>query len=104
MQNHRDAFVEADCKAICQFFNITYKASNKNNQSAPPSNKEFLVKVIYDGKEGLNVRKGPGVSYDIVLQVYHNDVFTIVEEKDGWGRLKSGAGWLSLNTKYIKKM
>lgn len=27
--------------------------------------------------------------------------YTIVEEKNGWGRLKSGAGWISLS--YTKK-
>ena len=99
MQNHRDAFVEADCKAICKYFGIAYKAPN-----AQPATGSFLVKVIYDGKEGLNVRKGPGTSYAVVTQIFLNQVFTIVEEKNGWGRLKSGAGWISLNSKYIKKM
>ena len=26
----------------------------------------------------------------------HKNKYTIVEEKNGWGRLKSGAGWISL--------
>lgn len=37
----------------------------------------------------------------------HYEVYTIVEEADGpgaskWGRLKSGAGWISLD--FVKKM
>jgi hypothetical protein len=39
--------------------------------------------------------------------VHRNEVYTIVEEADGpgaskWGRLKSGAGWISLD--FVKKM
>lgn len=44
----------------------------------------------------LNVRKGPGTDYVINTRVRKGQVFTIVEEKDGWGKLKSGAGWLYL--------
>ena len=29
-------------------------------------------------------------------------LYTIVDEKDGWGKLKSGAGWISL--KYTTKV
>lgn len=44
----------------------------------------------------LNVRKGPGTGYAIVTQVRKGDAFTIVETQHGWGRLKSGAGWIYL--------
>ena len=44
----------------------------------------------------LNVRSGPGTSYKVVTTVKKNQVYTIVDEKNGWGRLKSGAGWISL--------
>ena len=44
----------------------------------------------------LNVRKGPGTDYGINTRVRKGQVFTIIEEKDGWGKLKSGAGWLYL--------
>lgn len=45
----------------------------------------------------LNIRKGPGASYAVNGSVSKGQVFTIVEEKDGWGKLKSGAGWIKLN-------
>ena len=44
----------------------------------------------------LNVRSGPSANNAIVTQVKQNEVYTIVEEKEGWGKLKSGVGWLDL--------
>lgn len=48
----------------------------------------------------LNVRRGAGVNYPVVKTVHKNEVYTIVEEKMNgttkWGKLKSGAGWISL--------
>ena len=49
----------------------------------------------------LYIRKGPGTTYGTNGVVRLGDVYTIVEEKDGFGKLKSGAGWVSL--KYMKK-
>lgn len=72
-----------------------------NNNITPESIKfePFLVKVT---TSALNCRKGPGTNYDRVCIVRKNEVFTIVEESDGqgaskWGKLKSGAGWISLD-------
>ena len=64
----------------------------------------FLVKVSI---KDLNIRKGPGTGYDRV-QFCPVGVYTIVEVKvgqgssAGWGRLKSGAGWISLD--YTKRV
>lgn len=44
----------------------------------------------------LNVRTGPGTQYPVVTVVHRGEVYTIVEESGGWGRLKSGDGWISL--------
>ncbi len=58
----------------------------------------FLMKV---GISDLNIRKGPGTDYGRVKFIPVS-VYTIVEVKDGkgseagWGRLKSGAGWIAL--------
>lgn len=54
----------------------------------------YYVKINTDV---LNVRAGAGTSYKITTQVTKNQIFTIVDEKDGWGKLKSGAGWISLD-------
>lgn len=50
----------------------------------------------------LNVRKGAGTNHPIVTTVHKNEVYTIVDENNGWGKLKSGAGWISL--KYTKRV
>ena len=64
----------------------------------PAPFKPYLVKVTVDA---LNIRKGPGTNYEKVGCIKTYGIYTIVEEKDGWGRLKSGAGWIKL--KYTQK-
>lgn len=60
----------------------------------------YKVKVEIDN---LNIRKGPGVNYAKTGSFTGRGVFTIVEVSEGsgsntgWGRLKSGAGWISLD-------
>lgn len=61
--------------------------------------KPYVVKILVDE---LNVRKGVGTSYEVVTVVKKGQAFTIVEEKNGWGKLKSGVGWISINTKYVQ--
>ena len=50
----------------------------------------------------LNVRSGPSTNYAIITSINKNEVYTIVEEKEGWGKLKSGAGWIDLQ--YTQKV
>ena len=52
----------------------------------------FTVKVLIDD---LNYRSEPTMDGKVNGQT-GKGVFTIVEVKDGWGRLKSGAGWIWL--------
>lgn len=54
----------------------------------------YLVVVTTDV---LNVRQSPNTSAAIVTEVKRNEVYTIVDECDGWGKLKSGAGWICLD-------
>lgn len=44
----------------------------------------------------LNIRKGPGTNYPVCGQIKDKGTYTIVETINGWGKLKSGAGWISL--------
>lgn len=55
--------------------------------------KPYLVQVSISN---LNIRKGPGTSYATIGKYTGKGVFTIIEEQNGWGKLKSGAGWISL--------
>lgn len=59
----------------------------------------YLVKVTANV---LNVRAGAGTRYKITTQIRKNQVYTIVDQKDNWGKLKSGAGWICLD--YTKKV
>ena len=52
----------------------------------------------------LNVRTGPGTQYPIARTVVKGEAFTIVEQSDNWGKLKSGAGWICLDyTEPVKR-
>ena len=65
----------------------------------------FLVKVSI---RDLNIRKGPGTNYSRTGSYTGIGIFTIVDvqsgqgSNSGWGKLKSGAGWISLD--YCKKL
>lgn len=59
----------------------------------------YKVKVT---AAALNIRTGPGTKYNVVGVIQDRGVYTIVDEKSGWGKLKSGAGWISLS--YTKKV
>ena len=117
LKNNRAELCEATVKALCELFNITYKKSSQiNNNKVPaaqpaapsqPSNSvktSFLVKIIYKGKEGLNIRQSADYNSKIKGHVFEGQVFTIVEIKNGFGKLKSGAGYISLGSKYVKKL
>ncbi len=73
--------------------------------AAPAVKVPFLVRVSISD---LNIRKGPGTDCDKTGRYTGKGVFTIVEVQPGqgstvgWGRLKSGAGWISLD--YGKKL
>lgn len=50
----------------------------------------------------LNIRDGAGINHDITGCIRDRGVYTIVDESNGWGKLKSGAGWINL--KYTHKI
>lgn len=71
-----------------------YIASEVNKRlGAEAAPEQFTVQIT---ASSLNVRKGPGTSYAVAQTVSKGKVFTIVQQQGGWGKLKSGAGWISL--------
>lgn len=72
--------------------------ATKPDTSTPETATPYRVKVTANV---LNIRKGPGTSYAVTGQINDKGVYTIVQEQNGWGKLKSGAGWISLS--YTKK-
>ncbi len=64
------------------------------------SGTNFQVRI----KETLNIRKSASFDAPIVGQVHKYDVYTIVSVENGLGKLKSGVGYISMNTKYVEKV
>lgn len=89
------AFGVAYAKGILKTLGITPKdnvpPSQNGAQNEAPSG--YLVRITANV---LNVRSGPGTNYGVNTSVKKNEVYTIVGEENGWGKLKSGAGWISL--------
>lgn len=77
--------------------NLVYAPASSTSET---SDVPFTVQVSITD---LNIRKGPGTDYAKTGKFTGKGVFTIVEVKSGkgsttgWGRLKSGAGWISLD-------
>lgn len=72
----------------------------KESKSAVP----FIVKVTISD---LNIRTGPGTTYNTTGKFTGKGKFTIVEvSKDGeWGKLKSGAGWIYIrNSQWTQRV
>ena len=72
------------------------KCLSKINTNAP----EYKVRVT---TSVLNIRSGPSsVKYKVVGKITDKGIYTIIETKGNWGRLKSKAGWICLS--YTKKV
>ena len=61
----------------------------------------FLVEIICDK---LHIRHNPDFNSVVVGAVKSGEVYTIIQEENGLGKLKSDVGYISMNEKYIKKM
>ena len=73
-----------------------YSVFDENGKKLYTSAKvPYKIKVT---KTNVPIRTGPAKSYSRVM-VCPVGVYEIVEEKNGFGRLKSGAGWV-----YLKKV
>lgn len=86
--------------------NASYCTIGKSVESSPAATSftAYKVRVVADT---LNIRKGAGTNYAKNGAIKDHGVYTIVAESDGkgatkWGKLKSGAGWISLD--YCKKV
>ena len=105
-KSQKGAYKILDNAKKCADQNTGYKVFDADGKvvyepkTAEPAVKvPFLVKVSISD---LNIRKGPGTDYDRV-QFIPIGVYTIMEVQNGkgssagWGRLKSGIGWISLD-------
>ena len=92
---------------ICDYYGVPFKKDvQSKDDTKTETEKETVVSFkSYKAKvtaSVLNYRTGPGTQYMVKGALKKGEVYTIVEEKDGWGKLKSGAGWINL--KYVNKV
>lgn len=92
--------------AICSPINTKYLTVVTASTTATTNTfKSYLAKVTADA---LNIRKGAGTNYAVTGCIKDKGTYTIVAEQTGqgstkgWGKLKSGAGWISLD--FVKKV
>lgn len=94
----------ADQNPGYKVFDADGKVVYEPKAAEPAVKVPFLVKVSISD---LNIRRGAGTNYDRV-QFCPPGIYTIVEVKSGkgsaagWGRLKSGIGWISLD--FVKRV
>ena len=74
---------------------------NDGQDTAVGEKAEFTPYLVTTTCEVLRIRSGAGNGYPEVGKIVEptgkKKRYTIVEEKSGWGKLKSGAGWISLS-------
>lgn len=79
---------------------MSEETSEQESDTDEQSKVPYTVKVSISD---LAIRKGPGVTYDKTGGVTGKGTFTIIEERSGWGKLKSGAGWIPLSLENPKE-
>lgn len=84
-----------DIAAYGKGFETTMDEKNKDDTTK--NDGSILIKTTCDV---LNIRTNPGINYRKVGTISETagkkNTYTIVETKNGWGKLKSGKGWISL--------
>ena len=105
VKSQKGAFYDLSNAKKCADKNNGYSVFDENGKAvytskAMNSTSSFKVQISISD---LNIRKGPGTNYATTGKFTGKGVFTIVETKQGtgsakgWGKLKSGAGWISLD-------
>lgn len=89
----------ADANPGYKVFDETGKQIYPTETTTSSNLKQYMVQVTVDV---LNVRSEPNTNSKIVTTIKDKGKYTIVEEKNGWGKLLSGVGWISLA--YTKKI
>ena len=90
-----DKLARAEAKAIAEYFSnqdIIIDADVKGNVP-------YTIKVAnVSADDVLYIRKEPNANSEETGSLAYNDPrkYTIIEERNGWGRLKSRIGWINL--------
>lgn len=80
------------------------ESKNEIGETPQKERKSFLVRVL---DPALNIRRYPSLTAPVDGVITDCGVYTIVDTAHCgnilWGKLKSGAGWISLGGKYVKR-
>lgn len=96
----QEAYARAVAEGLIEFLGLTKKAAVSNTITNETAVTPYTVKI--NSNDGfLNVREKPNANSNINTVIKNGEVYTIVAESNGWGKLKSGAGWINL--KYTTK-
>ena len=91
-------YVERLCSIIEQWKLTQYDADSMPVEEEKPAVKvPYLVRV----NRRIDIRKGAAAGYAVARQCPVG-IYTIVAEQNGYGKLKSGAGWVKLSE--VRKM
>lgn len=103
-KSQKGAFKILENAKKCADANPGYSVFDDNGVSIYTPKQTAAVPFLFRvGIRNLNIRKGPGTNYSTTGQFTGIGTFTIMEVRSGkgsttgWGRLKSGAGWISLD-------
>lgn len=105
--SQKGAFHELENAKKCADANKGYVVFNTSGKQVYPKT-DFSPYLVEVTATDLNIRKGPGTNYGKTGKFTGKGVFTITEERAGtgsnrgWGKLKFGAGWISLD--YVKRL
>ena len=73
-----------------------FKGFGRPKYEAKQEEPKFEPYVVRLTAIALNVRTGPGTQYPVAMVIRGGGAFTIVAEENGFGKLKSNAGWIML--------
>lgn len=97
-------YLESKLPELARIVNARLDVNSKPETKPEQPSDSYLVKVKVDV---LNIREKAGTDSKVVGQIKDHGTYTIIAESDGkgaskWGKLKSGAGWISLD--YVDKI
>lgn len=72
---------------------IVKSLTTTTSSSSSTSSSSYLVKINVDK---LNIRESYTTKSKKVGEVKRGEVYTIIKDKNSWGKLKSGIGWIYL--------
>ena len=101
--SQKGAFHDLTYAKQCADKNPGYYVFDPAGKAVYPEPKSSVPYTVRVSIKDLNIRKGPGTNYGKTGYYTGKGVFTIVAESagagsaKGWGKLKSGAGWIALD-------